>query len=56
VLEAAHPLARIPTTGVLARGAFFLVVDSQLRAAPGGKLLPWEQLSEVHVVRVPLTR
>jgi sugar lactone lactonase YvrE len=56
VLEAAHPLARIPTTGVLARGAFYLLVDSQLRSAPGGQPLPWAQLSDVHVVRVPLSR
>jgi hypothetical protein len=56
VLEAAHPLARIPTTGVIADGALHLIVNSQLRAFADGKPLPWEQLAPVHVVRVPLAR
>ena len=55
-LETAHPLARIPTTGVIADGALYLVVNSQLRAFADGKPLPWEQLAPVHVVRVPLER
>lgn len=56
VLEAAHPLSEIPTTGVIADGALHLIVNSQLRAFKDGKILPWEQLQPVRVVKVPLAR
>lgn len=54
VLEAAHPLANIPTTGALARGALYLIANSQLHAFRGERPPARDQLEPVHVVRVPL--
>jgi hypothetical protein len=55
LLEANHPSFRIPTTGVIAGEALYLIANSQLRSmGADGQYLPPEQLEPVILLRIPL--
>ena len=54
-LARSHPDFDIPTTGVVAGGAYCFIANSQLAAfTPDGKIFPPERLHDVVVLRTPL--
>lgn len=55
VLESNHPLYNIPTTGVVARGRFHYIANSQLRSLDGREVIaPPESLKEPVILALPL--
>ena len=55
VLERNHATFLLPTTGVVARGAFHVIANSQLRSFDtDGRIFPPEKLQETVVLRMPL--
>ena len=50
VLETENPAFQVPTTGVVANGAFFYVANSQLDVQGG----PPEKMREIIVLKTPL--
>lgn len=57
VLEANNPLFEIPTTGALARGGFYYIANSQLRALNEQEEIPApDKLKAAVVLRLPLPK
>ncbi len=55
VLESNHPQYEIPTTGVLARGSFYYIANSQLRKLnEREEIAPPEKLKEPVILALPL--
>jgi hypothetical protein len=55
VLSANRPEHDLPTTGVVADGAFYYIANSQLRAFDEtGRIFPHEKLKDPIILRVPL--
>jgi sugar lactone lactonase YvrE len=56
VLERHHPRFEQPTTGELAGDTYYYIANAQLRRFRDGKILPWDSLSPVLVLKTELTR
>lgn len=55
VLESNHPQYEIPTTGVVARGSFYYIANSQLRKLnEREEIAPPEKLKEPIILALPL--
>ncbi len=57
VLEANNAIFNIPTTGAIARGAFYFIANSQMRALDEREEIPFpEKLKETKILVIPLGR
>lgn len=55
ILEANHPLYKIPTTGTIDGKIFYYVANSQLRSFDeNGKILPLDQLQNITILKLGL--
>lgn len=54
ILDRHHPDFAIPTTGEVAGTTYYYIANSQLRAFRDGKILPWEELKPVIILKTEL--
>jgi sugar lactone lactonase YvrE len=54
IVDRHHPDFAIPTTGEIAGDSYYYIANSQLRAFRDGKILPWEELKPVIVLKARL--
>ena len=55
VLERHHPRFRQPTTGEVAGDLYYYIANAQLRSFRDGKILPWDSLAPVLVLKTDLS-
>jgi CubicO group peptidase (beta-lactamase class C family) len=55
VLERHHPRFKQPTTGEVAGDLYYYIANAQLRSFRDGKILPWDSLSSVLVLKTDLS-
>jgi serine beta-lactamase-like protein LACTB, mitochondrial len=55
VLERHHPRFKQPTTGEVAGDLYYYIANAQLRSFREGKILPWDSLSPVLVLKTDLS-
>jgi sugar lactone lactonase YvrE len=53
-IERHHPRFQQPTTGEVAGTAYYYIANAQLRSFRDGKILPWDSLDQVLVLRAEL--
>jgi serine beta-lactamase-like protein LACTB, mitochondrial len=56
VLERHHPRFEQPTTGEVAGDTYYYIANAQLRRFRDGKILPWDSLSPVLVLKTELSQ
>jgi CubicO group peptidase (beta-lactamase class C family)/sugar lactone lactonase YvrE len=56
VLERHHPRFQQPTTGEVAGDTYYYIANAQLRRFRAGKILPWDSLSPVLVLKTELSQ
>ncbi|HEU4525302.1 MAG TPA: serine hydrolase [Gemmatimonadales bacterium] len=56
VLERHHPRFVQPTTGEIAGDLYYYIANAQLRRFRDGKILPWDSLAPVLVLKIDLSR
>ncbi|HEY7502690.1 MAG TPA: serine hydrolase [Gemmatimonadales bacterium] len=55
ILERHHPRFKQPTTGEVAGELYYYIANAQLRSFHDGKILPWDSLSPVLVLKTDLS-
>jgi serine beta-lactamase-like protein LACTB, mitochondrial len=55
VLERHHPRFKQPTTGEVAGDLYYYIANAQLRSFRDGKIVPWDSLSPVLVLKTDLS-
>jgi len=54
ILDRHHPRFDFPTTGEVAGSTYYYLANAQLRAFRDGKILPWEELDPVLILKTDL--
>ncbi len=53
-IERRHPRFAQPTTGEVAGSEYYYIANAQLRAFRDGKILPWDSLDQVLILKANL--